>query len=266
MIYLEPIQPNLKNDVKESKIVVLYGPSGAGKTLWKDFLDGELMAAQVVNIIKTYPRNILKEVGSEIFRLTDIFTRHFNLFNKVITMTTRPPRDYEKNLVHYRFLSEEEFAKERELGNVLEETENFGFHYGSNKRDIENALNGRNAVIVLDNKGVKKLKEMYGDRVIAIYMQVDADEMKTRMLVRGESDENIAKRLTSIQDQNHQEAGLSDYVLNSLNRIDIVMRDLMDIVLKECLMRKDIKHIVQPKSAYLITSTSSEEKINQQAN
>ena len=268
MIYLEPIQPvvNLKNDIKETKLVVLYGPSGAGKTLWKDFLDGELMVAQIVNIIKTYPRCVLKDVGSEIFRLTDIFTRHFNLFNKVITMTTRPPRDYEKNLVHYRFLSEEEFAKERELGNVLEETENFGFHYGSNKRDIENALNGRNAVVVLDNKGVRKLKEMYGDKVIAIYMQVDADEMKARMLARGESDENIAKRLASIQDQNHQEAGLSDYVLNSLNRIDIVMRDLMDIVSKECLMRKDIKHIVQPKSAHLITSTSSEEEINQQAN
>jgi guanylate kinase len=268
MIYLEPIQPvvNLKNDVKESKIVVLYGPSGAGKTLWKDFLDGELMVAQVVNIIKTYPRNILKDVGSEIFRLTDIFTRHFNLFNKVITMTTRPPRDYEKNLVHYRFLTEAEFAKERELGNVLEETENFGFHYGSNKQDIENALKDRNAVIVLDNKGVKKLKEMYGDRIIAIYMQIDAGEMKVRMLTRGESHENIAKRLASIQDQNHQEAGLSDYVLNSLNRIDIVMRDLMDIVLKECLMRKDIKHIVQPKTAHLSIHTLSEDIYNRQAN
>jgi len=37
----------------------------------------------------------------------------------------------------------------------------------------------------------------------------------------------------------------------------------MDIVSKACLM-KDIKHIVQPKSAYLITSTLKE--INQQTN
>ena len=82
-------------------------------------------------------------------------------------------------MVHYRFLTEEEFNRERELGNVLEETENFGFH-GSNKGDIEKALQGRNAVIVLDNKGVK-LKDIYGDRVIAIYMQINPDEMRKAM-------------------------------------------------------------------------------------
>lgn len=247
MLFLEPVV-NFKNDIKEPKLIVLYGPSGAGKTLWKDFLVGELKVAQIIQIIQTYPRSLWKEVGSEILNLTNIFVRHFHLFNKVITMTTRPPRDYEQHMVHYRFLTESEFNHERELGNILEETENFGYRYGSNKTDIERALQS-NAVIVLDNKGVKKLKEIYGDRMLAIYMQVDPHEMKTRMLARGESEENIAERLASIQDQNHREAGLSDYILDSMERIDVVMRHLMDILLKECLMRKDIKHIVQRKTA-----------------
>ena len=248
----------MENNIKESRIIVFYGPSGSGKTFWKEFLAGELKVSQVLKIIETYPRLLWKEVGSEILQLTDIFVRHFCPFNKVITMTTRPPRSHEKHLIHYRFLSEEEFLRERELGNVLEETVNFGHRYGSNKEDIEKALQGRNAVIVLDNKGVKKLKEIYGDRVIAIYMQTNPEEMKNRMVERGETEEVIVKRLESISDLNHSEAGLSNYTLNSLNRIDIIMRDLMNIVLKECLMRKDIKHIIQPKTAHPIPASSQE--------
>lgn len=248
-----------KNNVKESKIVVFYGPSGSGKTFWKDFLCGELKVSQIIRIIETYPRYLWKEVGS-ILRLTNIFIHHFDPFNKVITMTTRPPRSGEKHMVHYRFLTEEEFNRERELGNVLEETENFGFRYGSNKGDIEKALQGRNAVIVLDNKGVKKLKDIYGDRVIAIYMQINPEEMKNRMMERGETEEVIAKRLKSISDSNHSEAGLSNYILNSLDRIDIIMRHLiMKILITECLMR-EVNHIIQPKTALI--SDSSQESIN----
>jgi len=251
MIYLEPVESkkNFKNDIIEPKIVILYGPSGAGKTLWKDFLDGELKVNQIIKIVETYHRNLWKDIGSEILNSTNVFIRHFEPFNKIITMTTRPQRHYEKNMIHYRFLTEEEFSKERELGNVLEETKNFGYHYGSNKQDIEYAFRSKNAVIVLDNKGVKKFKELYGNRVIAIYTKIDPIEMEKRMIARGESEDNIVRRLNSIQDENHIEAGLSDYVLNSMDRIDIVMHNLLNILLKECLMRKDIKYVIQRKTA-----------------
>lgn len=263
MLYFETLESIAEeNNIKESRIIVFYGPSGSGKTFWKDFLCGELKVSQIIRIIETYPRYLWKEVGSEILRLTNIFIRHFHPFNKVITMTTRPPRSGEKHMVHYRFLTEEEFNRERELGNVLEETENFGFRYGSNKGDIEKALQGRNAVIVLDNKGVKKLKDIYGDRVIAIYMQINPDEMRNRMIERCETEEAIIKRLESIHDENHAEAGLSDYTLDSLNRIDIIMQDLLNIVFKECLMRKDIKHIIQSKTAHLISTFTEFEKTN----
>lgn len=109
---------------------------------------------------------------------------------------------------------------------------------------------------------MKKLKEIYGDRVIAIYMQTNPEEMKNRMMERGETEEVIAKRLKSINDSNHSEAGLSNYILNSLDRIDIIMRHLiMKILITECLMREDIKHIIQPKTAHLI-SDSSQESVN----
>jgi len=240
---------NFNNKVRQSKLVVLYGPSGAGKTFWKDFLDGELKVGQIVPIVHSYPRTLWKEVGAELFHLTNVFVRHFEPFNKVLTMTTRPPREYEKHLVHYRFLTREEFSRERELGNMLEETENFGHCYGSSRADMERALKDRNAIIVLDNKGVKKLKEVYGDRVVAIYLKVDPVEMEERMTVRGESKENIQKRLNSLKDKNHQEAGLSDYILNSSERIDAILRHLLEILLCEGMLRKDVKHVVQPKFA-----------------
>lgn len=250
---------NFDNEVRQSKLVVLYGPSGAGKTFWKDFLGGELKVGQIVPIVHSYPRTLWKEVGTELFHLTNVFVRHFEPFNKVLTMTTRPPREYEEHLVHYRFLTMEEFARERQLGNILEETINFGFHYGSSKEDIERALAKNNAVIVLDNKGVKKLKEVYGDKVVAIYLKVDPVEMEERMTARGE--ENIQKRLNSLQDENHQEAGLSDYILDAGKRIDRILYNLLKIVFKECKMME--AHVIQRKfphntSFYQPTSRKNE--------
>lgn len=249
-----------KNNISETKLIILYGPSGAGKTFWKDFLDGELKVSQIIKIIETYPRSLWKEIGSEILHLTNIFVRYFLPFNKIITMTTRPPREYEEHLVHYRFLTMEEFARERQLGSILEETINFGFHYGSSKEDIERALAKNNAVIVLDNKGVKKIKEVYGDKVVAIYLKVDPVEMEERMTARGESEENIQKRLNSLQDENHQEAGLSDYILDAGERIDCILYNLLKIVFKECKMET---HVIQRKfphnaSFYQPTSRKNE--------
>ena len=249
-----------KNNISETKLIILYGPSGAGKTFWKDFLDGELKVVEILKILEDFSPLARKEIGSEILSLTSTFYRYFRPFRKVLTMTTRPPREYEEHLVHYRFLTMEEFARERQLGNILEETINFGFHYGSSKEDIERALAKNNAVIVLDNKGVKKIKEVYGDKVVAIYLKVDPVEMEERMTARGE--ENIQKRLNSLQDENHQEAGLSDYILDAGKRIDRILYNLLKIVFKECKMMEET-HVIQRKfphnaSFYQPTSRKNE--------
>lgn len=246
MLYVQPVVE--ENQVTEPKIFIFYGPSGTGKSFWKDFLTGELKVGSLVDIIKEYPRSVWKEVGTDIFRFTGLFTRHFHLFTKITTMTTRPPREGEIQGIHYHFLTKTAFEKEREAGNVLEETKNFHHLYGTNRRDVDEALQqGRNVVVVLDNKGVKKFKQFYGDKVVSVYLQPNVDIMKERMEKRKDQADTIAVKLTSIADENHAEGGLSDYQIDTSQRIDEIMSDVLSVIFKEAKM-KDLSHVIQKKT------------------
>lgn len=227
------------------KLFIFYGPSGTGKTFWKEYLTGELKLIQLSKIVQSYPKNLWKEIWKNIFLITNIFTKKHKPFNKVVTTTTRPPRQGEINSIHYNFLSRDEFLSIKEKGEFIEVTENFGHLYGCSRKNVEDALLENNAVIVLDNNGVKKIKETYGRQAVAVYFKIDEEEMKKRLLQRGETAENIEKRLTSLKDKNHQEAGLSDYIIDTSSRIDYILMQLLDVINKEC----GQTNIIQRKTA-----------------
>ena len=53
------------------------------------------------------------------------------LFNEIVSCTTRPPREGEKDGVHYHFLTVEQFTDKILNGDMLEATEFNGWHYGT---------------------------------------------------------------------------------------------------------------------------------------
>lgn len=69
------------------KIIALFGKSGAGK-------------------------NTIQKIMLE----------QNNNYHKIISCTTRPPRDYEKDGVDYYFINEKEFADKVINGSMLEAT------------------------------------------------------------------------------------------------------------------------------------------------
>ena len=54
-----------------------------------------------------------------------------NLFNEIVSCTTRPPREGEIDGVHYHFLTVEQFTDKILNGDMLEATEFNGWHYGT---------------------------------------------------------------------------------------------------------------------------------------
>lgn len=54
-----------------------------------------------------------------------------NLFNEIVSCTTRPPREGEINGVHYHFLTIDQFTEKLLNGDMLEATAFNGWHYGT---------------------------------------------------------------------------------------------------------------------------------------
>ncbi|KRN10018.1 guanylate kinase [Liquorilactobacillus mali] len=149
-------------DEKMKKLIVICGAPGSGKTTVQNYL--------------------LKKYG----------------FQRVITHTTRQPRIMEKNKVDYYFESEDSFYK----NHFIEYVEYAGHMYGSSYEGLELAFQKSDTVtIVLDTKGVLSYKKAIKDiQTLFWYIKVpDTKQISGRILKRGESEQEVAKRLTSLE-------------------------------------------------------------------
>lgn len=139
----------------EGIIIVISGPSGSGKTSL-----GE----------------ILKRKG----------------IPESVSNTTRKMRPGEVDGVSYYFTKEEDFDKIVKI-----EYSNYsGNKYCLSKDEVERHLDTTGVTFAItDIHGYKQVKEKYGDQVISIFLEVTYDEMIKRMEFRGDSKENISKRI-----------------------------------------------------------------------
>lgn len=149
-------------------------------------------------------------------------------FKRILTYTTRLPREGEVDGVDYHFISNEEFAESVENNEFLEYTEynaNFGHvSYGS-KIDKECFREGR-YVIVLNPHGARALRELYPDEVYCIiYLEVPEYTCYQRAMQRGDEAEEVLRRLK--EDEIHQfisfrEDKIPDYTIwGSPDTIDL---------------------------------------------
>ena len=109
-----------------------------------------------------------------------------NLFHEIISSTTRPPREYEKNGIDYIFLSDNEYKEYLEKNCFIEHTDFRDWHYGTLFSSIEK---GKFNIGVFNISGVKQLlqlpKDMY--HIIPIYIIATQKTRLLRQLNREES-------------------------------------------------------------------------------
>lgn len=147
------------------KIIVLYGPSGAGKTTLGKYLSN--MGVQ--KLISDTSRCI----------------RHF---------------DNEVNNISYNFKTEEEFIKNIKDNKMVEYTSYAGNYYGLSKCEVENKLAKNNIVFaVTEINGVKHLQEIYGDMIVPVFVYIDKKTLINRLKARGDSESDINIRLNEYE-------------------------------------------------------------------
>ncbi len=158
------------------KIVAIMGKAGSGKDT-------------ILNkIVSTYP----------------------DKFNKIISCTTRPPRENEQNTIDYFFLTKEEFIKQINNNNMLEFTKFNGWYYGTNKNSL---LEDKVNIGIFNPQGVYNLYNNPEVDVIVFYIQASDKKRLLRQLNR-EKCPNVQEiiRRFFIDEKDFKEINSIDYI------------------------------------------------------
>ncbi len=147
-------------------------------------------------------------------------------FERVITTTTRAPRDGEVDGVHYHFLTPEQFDRKIAAGEFLEWAWVHGRRrYGTLASSVLDPMAaGRSLVISIDVQGVESLRRaaaadpLLARRMTTVFIVVDRDRLVARMRARAKDDEaEIAGRMKTAE-RELQEAHKFDFRIESRTR------------------------------------------------
>jgi guanylate kinase len=146
---------------RRGRLIVFIAPSGAGKT-------------SVIQRVRSQHRGLAYSVSC----------------------TTRPMRRGEVDGRDYCFLDEPTFRRGIEDGRFVEWAEVHGHLYGTRREPLDEALEqGRDVLLDLDVVGSLRVKELYGDRAVTIFLSPPSvEELERRLLARA-TDSPEAQRL-----------------------------------------------------------------------
>lgn len=105
-----------------------------------------------------------------------------------ISATTRQPRGKERDGVEYFFLTPEEFRRRIADDAFIEYEEVYAdCFYGTLKAQVERQLaEGQNVLLDLDVNGGIRVKKLYGDRALSLFIQPPSiEELRRRLEGRG---------------------------------------------------------------------------------
>jgi len=176
--------------------------------------------------------------GSGETTITNEIIKRFPVFTRLVTATSRSPRNNEKNKIDYYFFSKEEFEKQIQSDNIIEYTfiKNRDAYYGTYKPDLDEKIaKGFNVIVNVDIVGAKYYKENYNATTIFIKPE-SIEELKGRLANRDKniSPEELNKRILNAENEIKKEMPFYDYVVvNANGKIEKAVEKTIDILKKE---------------------------------
>lgn len=177
-----------------SPLLLLVGPSGAGKT----------------TLAHGLARNGVPELVSH---------------------TTRARRAGEVEGVSYYFVSDAEFSALVDGDAMLEHVTYGGHRYGVSLLSAVDAMERGPCCVVVESGGARQIKRRLGDRAKVIFLfPPPLDELRARMLARGDAPESVEKRLATVEEETLDAEPLADFVILASLPEDAVLQEALRIV------------------------------------
>ena len=116
-----------------------------------------------------------------------------------ISATTRSPRPYETDGVHYFFLSKDDFEKRIEEDKFLEYAKFVDNYYGTPSDYVDSMLlEGKDVILEIEVNGALQVKKKRPDSLLIFMVPPSAEQLKERLTGRGtETSDIINKRLST---------------------------------------------------------------------
>lgn len=178
-------------------LVVLSGPSGAGKDA------------------------ILDALAARGYR-----------FHRVVTCTTRPPRDGERDGIDYFFVSDAEFDRMVRDGQFLEYATVYGHRSGVPRQQVIDKLaQGIDVYVRTDVQGAATIKKLMPGAVLIFVAPSSLGELEQRIRARGSDDEErVQRRLATARDEMARQSEYDYVIVNRPGELDAAVDRLIEIL------------------------------------
>lgn len=150
----------------------------------------------------------------------------------VVTVTTRAKRPNEKDGIHYRFVSKNEFQKLIDGNELLEWANVYGNYYGVPREPVRQALDtGQDVIVKVDVQGAATIKKILPEAVFIFLAPPSMEEVILRLKQRRtETPSDLDLRLKTAEEE-MEKLPLFDYmVINRQGEIDHAVADIESII------------------------------------
>lgn len=177
------------------RLVVISGPSGAGKTTICD--------------------KLLETTG----------------WRRVVTCTTREPRRGEVDGKDYHFLDREEFERGIRERRFLEHAKVFENYYGTPREEVETGIErGETLLLNIDVQGARQVREAEVTRLVTIFIEPpDLVELKRRLERRSTDSDETTKRRLQVAERELAEKRYYDHVVRN-DELNEAVKEVLEIL------------------------------------
>lgn len=167
---------------KKGKLIVVSGPSGAGK-------------GTILSEVLKYPNYVYS-----------------------VSATTRSPRPGEVDGLHYFFLSRGEFEEKISENGFIEYAEYNGNYYGTPFEFVNHNLSeGRNVILEIEVQGAMQIKKKVPDALFIFMTPESRDQLEARLRARATEEEDVIVKRLAIADREIPSSLLYDYIIFNKN-------------------------------------------------